>query len=123
MLAQQRQSALQRKGGIDTSLHQRPKALKKKRKDNGPIERLLHLPPRPATPTFTSRELSSPEDLRQAMKAWYSEFEDEGPYGEDVEALVRYLRLVVSGEGERDLGEGRWCRAVAEVVAGGDRGR
>ena len=105
VLAQQRQSALQRKGGIDTSLHQRPKALKRKGKDTGPIERLLHLPPRPATPTFTSRKLSSLEDLRGAMKAWYDEFKDEGPYGEDVEALVKYLRSVVSGEGERDLGK------------------
>jgi len=35
------------------------------------------------------------------MSSWYEEFKDEGPFAEDTEALVKYLRRVVLEE--RDL--------------------
>ena len=105
VLEQQRNARLQRTGGIDLSLHQRPKAARKKKPnaDEGPLDRLLLLPPRPPKPTFTMRKLSDLPDLRAAVKAWYGEFSDEGPYDEDVVALVKYLRDVVVEE--RDLGK------------------
>jgi DNA repair protein REV1 len=57
--------------------------------------------PRPPKPTFTTQKLSKEKDLRGAMKEWVREFADEGPYGEDVGALVKYLGKVV--QEERDL--------------------
>ncbi|KAF2124158.1 DNA repair protein [Dothidotthia symphoricarpi CBS 119687] len=57
--------------------------------------------PRPPCPTFTTQKLSREKDLRAAMKEWVRTFADEGPYPEDVAALVKYLGKVV-GE-ERDL--------------------
>ncbi|KAK4545031.1 hypothetical protein LTR36_003582 [Oleoguttula mirabilis] len=109
VLDQQRQARLQRTGGIDLSLHQRPKARKKKACDEeAPLDRLLQIPPRPSRPTFTMRKLTELPDLRVAVKAWYHEFSDEGPYEEDVAALVKYLRDVVHDE--RDM-----TKAVAVV--------
>ncbi|KAF2487085.1 hypothetical protein BDY17DRAFT_2959 [Neohortaea acidophila] len=106
VLAQQRQERLQRTGGIDLSLHRSRR--NKKKDDTGPIERLLRLPPPTPKPTFTTQKLSELPDLRQAVKAWYAEFADEGPYEEDVGALRKYLRDVVVEE--RDVG-----KAVAVV--------
>jgi len=110
ILDQQRQSRLQRTGGIDLSLHQQQqqrakKAISHKRKgEQAPEEvRTLLLDPLPAPPTFTSAKLSALPDLRGAIKAWHSEFCSEGPYAEDVGALIMYLRDVVVEE--RDLGK------------------
>ncbi|KAK1092457.1 deoxycytidyl transferase [Friedmanniomyces endolithicus] len=107
VLAQQRNARLQRAGGIDLSLHQRPRAQQRGKKkagdDEAVPERVLVLPPRPARPTFTSRKLTELPDLREAVKAWYMEFENEGPYEEDVVALEKYLRDVVVEE--RDSGK------------------
>lgn len=66
-----------------------------------PGQKRLILPPRTEKPTFTSRKLSSLPDLREAMSAWYNSFQTEGPYDEDVDALVVYLRRVVLEE--RDI--------------------
>ena len=103
VLAQQRQSKLQRTGGIDLSMHQRSKALRRMKAADAdaPLVRVLQLPPRPAKPTFTSRKLSTLPELREAIKAWYREFSDEGPYAEDMQALVKYLADVINEE--RDL--------------------
>jgi DNA repair protein REV1 len=95
VLAQQRQSRLQRTGGIDTSLHQRRKPAGGKQKAVEPVARVLQLPHHSALPTFTSRKLSS---LPDAVKAWYQEISDEAPYDEDVEALIVYLRGVMLDE-------------------------
>ena len=57
--------------------------------------------PRPRKPTFTTQKLSKEADLRGAMKQWVGAFTDEGPYEEDVVALVKYLGKVVLEE--RDL--------------------
>ena len=64
--------------------------------------------PRAVRPTFTARKLWRVEDLREAVTGWWEEFREDGPYGEDVGALVAHLGKVV-GE-ERDLG-----KAVAVV--------
>ncbi|TKA30348.1 hypothetical protein B0A50_02575 [Salinomyces thailandicus] len=113
ILAQQRNARLQRTGGIDLSLHQRAKARKKKgQEEDGTLDRLFTLPPRPAKPTFTSRKLSELPDLRQAVKAWYVEFSDGGPYDEDIAALVKYLTEMVLDE--RDMSK---AVAVAKWMA------
>lgn len=105
VLDQQRQSRLQRTGGIDLSLHQqqRAKAAASRRRKGEQVEppRTLLLTSLAPKPTFTSAKLSSLPDLRGAIKAWHGEFREEGPYGEDVEALAKYLREVVVEE--RDL--------------------
>ncbi|KAH8726421.1 hypothetical protein GQ44DRAFT_679356 [Phaeosphaeriaceae sp. PMI808] len=59
--------------------------------------------PRPPRPTFTMQKLTQEKDLRGVMKDWVGEFAVEGPYVEDVGALVKYLGKVVKEE--RDLGK------------------
>jgi DNA repair protein REV1 len=53
---------------------------------------------RPAKPTFTTQKLSAQADLRGAMRRWIGAFMDEGPYNEDVVALIKYLNKVVLEE-------------------------
>jgi DNA repair protein REV1 len=112
VLAQHRAAQLQRKGGIDLSLHarkQKKRALESAAKGQ---PRRFKLPPRAdsSRPTFTSRKLSTLPELREAMGAWYREFSDEGPYEEDTEALVSYLRRVVGEERDvqKAVGVVRW---------------
>ena len=89
-------------------------------------QRVLHLPPRPAKPSFTSSKITALPELRKALSAWHEEFSDEGPYREDVAALGQYLERVV-GE-EEDLGKAvaavRWLKWVVEggPVRGGRGG-
>ncbi|KAI7062188.1 hypothetical protein KC327_g13609, partial [Hortaea werneckii] len=118
VLDQQRNARLQRTGGIDLSLHQQRTRARRRnaQEEEGPSDRLLQLPPRPSKPSFTSRKLSELPDLRQAVKAWYKEFSDEGPYDEDIGALANYLKLVVLEE--RDMGKAvaaaKWMAWVFE---------
>lgn len=59
------------------------------------------------------------------MSAWFEEFREEGPYEEDLEALVRYLKRVVGEEGDmaKAVAVGRWLGwIVSEGVGGNDRG-
>ena len=78
--------------------------------------------PRPPKPTFTTQRLSAENDLRGAIKQWVVEFADEGPYDEDVGALINYLGKVVAEE--RDLAKAvnvvKWAAWVAEDL--GDDG-
>jgi DNA repair protein REV1 len=67
----------------------------------GPIERLLKLPPRPPKPTFTGRKLTTLPELREAISEWSREFREEGPYKEDTNALCAYLHKVIVDE--RDM--------------------
>lgn len=67
------------------------------------VEPSITLPtkvPRPLKPSFPMQQSS---DLRKAMKLWVADFADEGPYSEDAEAFVKYLRAVVLEE--RDIGK------------------
>ncbi|KAH8587376.1 hypothetical protein B0O99DRAFT_641954 [Bisporella sp. PMI_857] len=98
VIAEHRQKQLAKKGALVTAV------LKKRRKPPEPAPlgpRRLKLPPRPPKPTFTTAELSTPEQLRETIGVWYREFADEGPNLEDVGTLERYLRRVVVDE--RDL--------------------
>ncbi|KAF1820586.1 DNA repair protein [Dissoconium aciculare CBS 342.82] len=101
VLDQQRSARLQRNGGIDISLHQRPITVRRKNPPDdttATLERQFTLPPPSIRPTFTSRKLSEPPELRNAISAWVQEFSDEGPYDEDVAALSKYLQEVVCAE-------------------------
>ncbi|KAH7064480.1 hypothetical protein BKA63DRAFT_525460 [Paraphoma chrysanthemicola] len=84
-----------------------------------PVQRIKV--PRLPKPTFTTQKLSEANDLRAAMREWVREFADEGPYGEDVAALVKYLGKVVKEE--RDLakavGVAKWVDWVASDIADG----
>ncbi|KAF3034377.1 deoxycytidyl transferase [Didymella heteroderae] len=84
-------------------------------------ERIVTVPP-PLKATFTKQKISRERDLRTAMRDWVLEFEDEGPYPEDVEALSAYLGRVV-GE-ERDMrkavGVVKWLEYVVSDL--GDDG-
>lgn len=75
--------------------------------------------PRPPKPSFTMQKLSAEKDLRTAIKEWVKEFGDEGPYGEDVGALIKYLGKVIKEE--RDLGKAvgvaRWLDFVVGDLA------
>lgn len=120
VLAQARHDRLQKHGGIDfTSNKQKP--------SNASAQALtgqltLALPPRPPKPTFTAQKLSTLPELREAMGAWFEEFKAEGPYSEDVDALVKYLRRVVGEEG--DMGKAvsvvSWLRWVIDHGGGGN---
>ena len=133
VLSQARRDRLQKKGGIDFNS-------KKNRPPNNahaplpPGQSTIVLAPRPPKPTFTSQRFSSLPDLRSAMNAWFEEFQEEGPYAEDVGALVKYLGRVVREEGDMakavsvvkwvgwmvDEGDGRgvWREALQKVQAG-----
>lgn len=79
----------------------------------------LHVPPRPEKPTFTSKKLSTVQELRHAMTQWVEEFKDEAPYDEDVDALITYLKRVVVEEKdmEKAVTVVKWvCWLVAEEV-------
>jgi DNA repair protein REV1 len=78
--------------------------------------------PRLAKPTFTTEKLSALADLRGAMKQWIGEFTDEGPYGEDVVALIKYLRKVVLEEKDmsKAIGMVKWIDYVISDEADKD---
>ncbi|KAL6230799.1 hypothetical protein BDW75DRAFT_58201 [Aspergillus navahoensis] len=61
-------------------------------------EKHISLPPLPPRPTFTSKRLSSPSDLRDEATAWHAAFAQEGPFRDDVTALATYLKRVVADE-------------------------
>ena len=61
----------------------------------------LQLAPRGPRPYFTTRQLTTLAELRDATTAWVEEFQDDGPLDDDVEALLRYLSRVVLEE--RDM--------------------
>ena len=103
-----------------------------------PTTRIVKVP-RPEKATFTKQKISAEQDLRTAMSAWVTEFADEGPHPEDVDALSKYLARLVAEEadmrkcvgmvqwlgyvvGELD-GEGQegWVDAVERVKAGVSR--
>ena len=85
----------------NSSNTRRPGSVKQGAGELPPGQKRLSLPRLPEKPTFTSRKLSALPDLREAISAWYNSFETEGPYDEDVDALVVYLRRVVLEE--RDI--------------------
>jgi len=125
VLGNQRRAQLKRTAGLEV---QRRRAAGKTAAQAQPEqqkgERTIKLPPRPARPTFTTRKLSSLNELREALSAWFREFEVEGPYAEDVHALGRYLQSVVKEEGDMNKAVGvvRWMAwlVVESREMGGD---
>lgn len=120
VVAHARRDRLQKKGGIDFASN------KKKRPPNTrghqPTgQRTLTLPPRPPKPTFTAQKFTELPELREAISLWFEEFRDEGPYVEDVDALVKYLAKVVGEEGDMDkaVSVGRWLGWVVDEGVGG----
>lgn len=108
VLEQARRDRLKKRGGIDIL-----QATKRKAKTAAatplvvapPLtagQRFLSLPPRPAKPTFTSKKVCTLAALRETISAWFEEFKEEGPYVEDVDALIGYLKRVVEQEGDMD---------------------
>lgn len=117
VLDQARRDRLQKKGSIDVTT-------KKPGKTNRPPQppagqRRLRLSPPPPKPTFTAQKLSALADLREAVSAWVEEFKHEGPYPDDVDALIRYLKRVV-GDEESDMAKAvsvvRWLRWMVEEI-------
>lgn len=146
ILDQQKRDRLRQRSGLDITNRKRPYQHHNPQSDRHsatsgghqqqgqpaqPAQRKLILPPRPEMPTFTSRKLSSIEELRDAMGRWVEEFstsissssattasamkdgseegeaaaaegEEPGPYDEDVDALAAYLEKVVSIERNMD---------------------
>ena len=119
VLAQARRDRLQKKGGIDfaSGKKNRPPNAKGHRPTG---QRTLTLPPPPPKPTFTSRKFTQLPELRGAISSWFDEFRDEGPYAEDVDALVKYLGRVVGEEGdmEKAVSVGRWVGWVVDEGVG-----
>jgi DNA repair protein REV1 len=72
-------------------------------------ERVIKVQPPPKA-TFTKQKISREKDLRSAMRDWVHEFEDEGPYPEDVDALSAYLGRLVTEEGDmrKAVGVVKW---------------
>ena len=125
VLAQARRDRLQRKGGIDFSSNHnknKTKRLLNNVKGQRTAQRTLSLPPPPRKPTFTAQKFTQLPELREAISSWFDEFRDEGPYDDDVDALIRYLGKVV-GE-ERDMGKavsvGRWLAWVVDEGMSGN---
>ena len=107
LLAQARRERLAKRGGIAPS-NNLPKRYRVP-KSGGPAanstQRRIKLPARKPRITFTSQKLFHMEDLREALKVWYEEFRDEGPYEEDVGALVGFLRRVILGGDSKGVGK------------------
>ncbi|EKV07959.1 DNA damage repair protein Mus42, putative [Penicillium digitatum PHI26] len=66
------------------------------------VEKLLSLPPLPKRPVFTSQRLSQLPDLRDAVGSWHEVFAADGPYGDDVSLLCKYLSSVTLQEKDMD---------------------
>ncbi|KAL9103973.1 MAG: hypothetical protein Q9163_001035 [Psora crenata] len=116
ILAQARRDRLQKKGGIDLIASK-----KKHAPPTAPeVQEMLYLPPRPPKPTFTAHKLTNLPELRDAVAAWYEEFKHEGPYQEDVDALVKYLKRVITEERDMDkaVAVGKWLRWVIDEGGG-----
>jgi DNA repair protein REV1 len=109
-------------------------ALQPKAKPNLPSLAAPNLPNLPRQPVRVERRIPVPKpeivpfkqgskklrrelDLRKAIRGWVEEFEEEGPYPEDVDALKGYLgRVVAPGvDGGGVRGEGDVRKAVGLV--------
>jgi DNA repair protein REV1 len=86
----------------NVALKQAQKRAEREAAKKRPPPPTLKLPPRPPKPTFTTAKLTTLADLRNAVTAWVKEFEEEGPYDEDVAALAAFLRKVISDEMNMD---------------------
>ena len=97
VLAQARRDRLQKHAGLDLAAKRRRPAPNKSLPTG---QRTLNLSPRPPKPTFTSMKFASLPDLRSAISAWYNEFRHESPYEDDITLLIKYLKRVITDEGD-----------------------
>lgn len=104
LLDDQRRKRLQKTSLQYSTLSRKGKAISKGGAQQGqPFnKRLVALPARSPKPTFSTQKLTSLPQLRDAVSEWIREFKEEGPYVEDVDALVKYLGRVVKEEGDMD---------------------
>lgn len=100
VLEEQHRARLRKKGGLGLNAPKQNTGSAASRA-LPPGQRTLRLPPRVPRPTFTTRKLWESGELREAVKEWIYEFNNEGPYREDVKALGSYLQKVV--DEERDM--------------------
>lgn len=84
-----------------------------------PANRVIKVP-RPEVATFTKQKLSSEKQLRGAMQDWVREFQDEGPYPEDVAALGKFVGRIVGEEGDarKAVGVVKWLEYVVGELEG-----
>lgn len=125
VLAQARRDRLQKTGSLNLPASKRRGA--KNETQLAPGQRLLNLPVQPEKPCFTSRKITALPELREAISSWYEEFKEDGPYAEDVGALVGYLERVVIDEADmsKAVAVVRWLKWVSndgleQIAKGGD---
>lgn len=115
VLTQARRDRLQKRGGINLSTSRKIiRPLPAQSANAG--QRKLQLQPRAPKPTFTAQKWTALPDLRTAMTAWFREFKDDGPFQEDVDALIDYLRKVIQDEGDmaKAVAVGKWLLWIVE---------
>ena len=119
VLAQARRDRLQKRGGIDLSASKKIKKAQAAPAANAG-QRKLQLFPRPAKPTFTARKCSELPELREAIEDWFHEFATDGPYEEDVDALIEYLRKVIQEEQNmaKAVAVGKWLAWTIDAAEG-----
>ncbi|KAI4279749.1 MAG: hypothetical protein LQ337_000029 [Flavoplaca oasis] len=115
---QQRRSRLKKRGGLDLAANHSKKRIARKDQQTTAGQRRLQLLARPAKPTFTARKLSELPDLREAMKSWVKEFENEAPFTDDVDALRSYLMKVIQEEQNmsKAVAVVRWLKWLVDEV-------
>jgi DNA repair protein REV1 len=119
VLAEHRRMCLARRSGLElsTSTDHKSRPAPNAVPDG---QRKILLPPRPPKPTFTTQELSTLPELRDTLSAWHREFLEDGPHGDDVAAMERYLRRVVLEE--KDMGKAagvaKWLAFLIEDSEG-----
>ncbi|KAI9725542.1 MAG: deoxycytidyl transferase [Chrysothrix sp. TS-e1954] len=116
LLEHRKREQLKHAGGIEVS-HRRKRAAAQDQSARGrPVGLVVPRQKRAPRPTFTAQKLWRPEGLREAIKAWFEEFRDEGPYDEDVDALGKYLTSVIKDEHHMDkaINVVRWLAWVVD---------
>lgn len=122
VLEQHRANQLRRTGGIEVSAQAKTR-FRQKQKGQQPGENTIETyflpPPVKAKPKFMNK-YSELEDLRRGIKSWVTEFNNEAPYDEDVDALQSYLAEVVVEE--RDMGKAvkvaKWLAWIVDQEVG-----
>ncbi|KAL8683509.1 MAG: hypothetical protein Q9186_000549 [Xanthomendoza sp. 1 TL-2023] len=116
VLDQQRRDRLKKRGGLDLAANSSKKRAIRKENQPPAGQRRLQLLERPSKPTFTSRKLTALPELRDALRSWVDEFQDESPFTEDVDALVTYLKRVVKEEQDmsKAVAVTRWLKWLVD---------
>ncbi|KAB8234989.1 putative DNA damage repair protein Mus42 [Aspergillus alliaceus] len=116
VLEEQKRSRMLQRPGRGSGTAQRAAQNRPSASASSVQQKHICLPPLPERPTFTSKKLSSLPDLRDAVGAWHAAFVEDGPFDEDVESLVRYVKRVVVEEKDVDKAVSvvRWLMWLVE---------